>query len=204
MAFSDLCGRALVSRPSRNSSGQLPALTSLRGIAAMWVVLYHYSAQCFPTLDATGYTHLIHKGYLAVDLFFMLSGFVMTHVYHRAFSKTVTQQHYWKFIVARIARVYPLHILVLLLFVVTAVTFHLAGGIALNHQDDIPMRGPESVLAFVANVFMLQGLDAGQLSWLFQGQLIPRRLQPISMVQWWLDTLGIHRPTLFDGRRTQV
>jgi peptidoglycan/LPS O-acetylase OafA/YrhL len=165
MAICNSDDRALPSRPSPNSSGQLPALTSLRGIAAMWVVLYHYSAQCFPNLDTTEYTHLIHKGYLAVDLFFMLSGFVMTHVYHRAFSETVTQQHYWRFIVARIARVYPLHILVLLLFVVTAVTFHLAGGVSPNRLDEIPMRGPESVSAFVANVFMLQGLDAGQLSW---------------------------------------
>ena len=130
----------------------------------MWVVLYHYSAQCFPNLDPAQYTHLFHKGYLAVDLFFMLSGFVMTHVYHRAFSETVTSQPYWNFIFARIARVYPLHILVLLLFVATAVGFHLATG-ASPSLDDVPLRGPESVTAFVANVFMLQGLKAGQLSW---------------------------------------
>jgi peptidoglycan/LPS O-acetylase OafA/YrhL len=161
MAFSNSDNRAR--RPSPIKSAQLPALTALRGIAAMWVVLYHYSAQCFPNLDPGRYTHLFHKGYLAVDLFFMLSGFVMTHVYHRAFSETVTPQHYWKFIFARIARVYPLHILVLLLFVATAVGFHLAG--ASPNLDDIPLSGSESVTAFVANVFMLQGLDAGQLSW---------------------------------------
>lgn len=162
MAFSNSDNRAR--QPSPIQSLQLPALTALRGVAAMWVVLYHYSAQCFPNLDPAQYTHLFHKGYLAVDLFFMLSGFVMTHVYHRAFSDTVTPQHYWKFIFARIARVYPLHILVLLLFVVTAVGFHLAAGASPN-LDAIPLRGSELVTAFVANVFMLQGLDAGQLSW---------------------------------------
>jgi peptidoglycan/LPS O-acetylase OafA/YrhL len=164
MAFSNSDDRALPRRSSAIQSCQLPALTSLRGIAAMWVVLYHYSAQCFPNLDPAGYTHLFHKGYLAVDLFFMLSGFVMTHVYHRAFSETVTPRHYWKFIFARIARVYPLHILVLLLFVATAVGFRLTTGGPTN-LGDIPLRGSESVTAFVANIFMLQGLNAGQLSW---------------------------------------
>lgn len=164
MAFSSSDNSARSSRNRADSKAQLPALTSLRGIAALWVVLYHYSVQCFPNLDATQYTHLIHKGYLAVDMFFMLSGFVMTHVYHRAFSDSVSH-HYRSFIVARIARVYPLHLLVLLLFVTTAIVAHFAAGASLIRLDDIPLRGSESVAAFVANLFMLQGLNAGQLSW---------------------------------------
>ena len=145
------------------SKKQLPSLTALRGIAAFWVVLYHYSVQSFPTLDATPYTYLVHKGYLAVDVFFMLSGFVMTHVYHQAFSESVTE-HYRSFIVARIARIYPLHVLILLLFVATAVATQFAtDGSSAFHE--VPVRGPRSVGAFVANIFMLQGLDAGKLSW---------------------------------------
>jgi peptidoglycan/LPS O-acetylase OafA/YrhL len=142
---------------------QLPSLTALRGIAALWVVLYHYSVQLFPTLDVTPYTHLVGKGYLAVDMFFMLSGFVMTHVYHQVFSKGV-MEHYRSFIVARIARIYPLHVLVLLLFVATAVAtqFSASGSNALHA---VPLRGPRSVGALVANIFMVQGLDAGKLSW---------------------------------------
>jgi peptidoglycan/LPS O-acetylase OafA/YrhL len=146
-------------------AGQLPSLTSLRGLAALWVVLYHFSVQCFPNLDATPYTHIIHKGYLAVDLFFMLSGFVMTHVYHRAFSESVTR-HYRGFLVARIARIYPLHVLILLLFVATAVASQwTVGSTTVGSIRDIPLQGSESVSAFVANLFMLQGLDAGKLSW---------------------------------------
>jgi peptidoglycan/LPS O-acetylase OafA/YrhL len=164
MASSSSDNHARSRRNPADSNVQLPALTSLRGIAALWVVLYHYSVQCFPNLDATQYTHLIHKGYLAVDMFFMLSGFVMTHVYHRAFSESVTH-HYRSFIVARIARVYPLHVLVLLLFVTTAITTHFAAGASLARLDDVPLRGSESVTAFAANLLMLQGLNASQLSW---------------------------------------
>jgi peptidoglycan/LPS O-acetylase OafA/YrhL len=164
MAFSSSDNHAGVCRNPADTNVQLPALTSLRGIAALWVVLYHYSVQCFPNLDATQYTHLVHKGYLAVDMFFMLSGFVMTHVYHRAFSESITQ-NYRSFIVARVARVYPLHVLILLLFVTTAIAAHFATGGPLSGLDDIPMRGSESVTAFAANLFMLQGLNASQLSW---------------------------------------
>ncbi len=49
--------------------------------------------------------NLIAKSYLAVDLFFLLSGFVMTHVYYRAFTESITQ-HYRNFLVGRTARLY--------------------------------------------------------------------------------------------------
>ncbi|MBV8510859.1 MAG: acyltransferase [Xanthobacteraceae bacterium] len=157
--------RAHAAQVSGPSKQQLPCLTALRGLAALWVVIYHYSVQCFPNLDVRPHTYLIHKGYLAVDMFFMLSGFVLAHVYHRPFSESVTGRNYWKFIAARIARIYPLHLLVLLLFVATALTSHLMSGEASHVVRDVPLQGPQSVEAFFANLLMLQGLRAGTLSW---------------------------------------
>jgi peptidoglycan/LPS O-acetylase OafA/YrhL len=157
--------RAHSAQVSGSSKEQLPCLTALRGIAALWVVIYHYSVQCFPNLDVRPHTYLIHKGYLAVDMFFMLSGFVLAHVYHRPFSESVTGRNYWKFIAARIARIYPLHLLVLLLFVATALTSHLMSGETSRVVRDVPLQGPQSVEAFFANLLMLQGLRAGTLSW---------------------------------------
>jgi peptidoglycan/LPS O-acetylase OafA/YrhL len=157
--------RAHAAQVSGSSKQQLPCLTALRGLAALWVVIYHYSVQCFPNLDVRPHTYLIHKGYLAVDMFFMLSGFVLAHVYHRPFSESVTGRSYWKFIAARIARIYPLHLLVLLLFVATALTSHLMSGEASHVVRDVPLQGPQSVEAFFANLLMLQGLRAGTLSW---------------------------------------
>ncbi len=159
-----MSGSSNLSQNSYTSNTQLPSLTPLRGIAALWVVLYHYSVQCLPNLDATAYTHLIHKGYLAVDMFFMLSGFVMTHVYHRAFLANISG-HYRSFLTARIARIYPLHVLILLLFVATAAASKLADHSTVSTLPHIPLQGAGSVSAFVANVFMVQGLDAGDLSW---------------------------------------
>jgi peptidoglycan/LPS O-acetylase OafA/YrhL len=157
-----LSSRSTANKPQQ--AAQLPSLTSLRGLAALWVVLYHYTALDFPRLDITPHSHLIGKGYLAVDLFFMLSGFVMTHVYHRAFCDSVAQ-NYRSFLAARVARLYPLHLATLLLFVITAlaaasVTYLAGGGLA-----PVPLYGTHSFVAFIANLFMLQGLHADTLSW---------------------------------------
>jgi peptidoglycan/LPS O-acetylase OafA/YrhL len=143
---------------------QLPSLTSLRGIAALWVVLYHYVVVYFSQLNPSHYTHFVEKGYLAVDLFFMLSGFVLTHVYRRAFAEGITK-HYLRFLLSRVARLYPLHIMVLLLFVATALTSRLLEYAATGTFETIPLHGPRSLAAPLANLLMLQGLEAGQLSW---------------------------------------
>jgi peptidoglycan/LPS O-acetylase OafA/YrhL len=144
---------------------QLPSLTSFRGIAALWVVLYHYTAVYFYQLNPSNYTHLVEKGYLAVDLFFMLSGFVLTHVYGREFSSPGIAQSYRRFLLARVARLYPLHIVILLLFVATAFTSQLMVFAATGRFQNVPLQGPQSLTAFIANLFMLQGLEASRLSW---------------------------------------
>ena len=148
------------------ASDQLPSLTPLRGVAAIWVVLYHYcgTAQFLPNLDVTPHSYVISKGYLAVDMFFILSGFVMAHVYRRAFSEGVGE-HYRGFLVARIARLYPLHIFILALFVLAATASQFMTGLATGSFESIPLTGPRSWGAILANIFMLQGLAAERLSW---------------------------------------
>lgn len=136
----------------------LPSLTPLRGLAALWVILYHFTWQYFPQLDSTAFTQAVAKGYLAVDLFFLLSGFVLTHVYFAAFRDGPTGGGYRAFLAARVARVYPLHLFVLAAFV--GAEFLFAHGRAV-----MPLDGPLSVTALFANLFMLQGLDALRLSW---------------------------------------
>jgi peptidoglycan/LPS O-acetylase OafA/YrhL len=157
--------RSTSSRPQPAIS-QLPSLTSLRGLAALWVVLFHYTALYFPRLDITGHSSLIGKGYLAVDLFFMLSGLVMTHVYCRAFCDSV-KDNYRRFMVARIARLYPLHIVVLLLFVAAALLVQFIAYAKTGAAEGIPLTGTRSLAAAAANLFMLQGLSAEHLSWNF-------------------------------------
>jgi peptidoglycan/LPS O-acetylase OafA/YrhL len=79
-------------------------LTALRFFAAAWVVLFHY----WPHLQGAAALEVVNKGYLGVELFFTLSGFILCHVYRTA----VEEQRfsYGAFLWARLARVYPLHL----------------------------------------------------------------------------------------------
>lgn len=83
---------------------QIKPLTSLRFFAALWVVLYTYIHE----LQGAVSVPLLDKGYLGVDLFFILSGFILSYVYLEAFGEK--RFDYGTFVVHRLARVYPLHI----------------------------------------------------------------------------------------------
>ena len=85
----------------------LRALTTLRFFAALWVVLY----TAWPHLDV-GFTPVaVSKGYLGVETFFVLSGFILSHVYLEAAGEK--RFRYGGFLWARLARVYPLHLVTL-------------------------------------------------------------------------------------------
>jgi len=109
----------------------LRPLTALRFMAALWVVLYTF----WPNLDVSFMPNLAAKGYLGVELFFVLSGFILSHVYLHAFAEK--RFSYRGFLWARIARVYPLHV------------FTLLGVMALG----------------LAAVFVGMSIDASVLSW---------------------------------------
>lgn len=105
--------------------GELRALTGLRGLAAWWVVLYHLRSGLGGQLPADVIA-AFGQGYLAVDLFFMLSGFVLWLNYgerlHRGGAGKVAT-FWWR----RLARIWPLHAVILAAFVALALLFTATG-----------------------------------------------------------------------------
>jgi len=87
----------------------LPALTSVRFLLALGVVLFHYQLQ-WPW-DSMVSTGILNRARLGVDAFFILSGFVLTHAYRQALDEQ--RLDYRRFLAARFARVYPAHVAVL-------------------------------------------------------------------------------------------
>lgn len=82
-----------------------PALTGVRGVASLWVFLFHaFQNSNIPLID---------KGDLGVDLFFILSGFIIAHIHARDFRDTISWINFKKFMTLRVARIYPLHLLTL-------------------------------------------------------------------------------------------
>jgi peptidoglycan/LPS O-acetylase OafA/YrhL len=93
---------------------KIPGLTGLRGIGAIMVMLYH--------LNGTSTLPVIRDGYAGVDLFFILSGFVLSHAYRSDF-RVFSGEAYARFLVARVARIYPLHLAVLAALAVFVAAF---------------------------------------------------------------------------------
>lgn len=85
---------------------KIDALTGLRAVAALIVFLYHWGMY-----SGTGF---FGWGFAGVSLFFALSGFVLTVNYENAFSK-LTAAGYFRFMRARLARVWPIHMVGFLL-----------------------------------------------------------------------------------------
>lgn len=85
------------------------ALDSLRGVCAVLVVMFH-----MPVASHWRDWGLVQHGYLFVDYFFVLSGFVIAHAYAHRLKTTVDAG---RFMVRRLGRVWPLHALMLAAFV---------------------------------------------------------------------------------------
>ncbi len=98
----------------------LPALTGVRFFAAAAVLLFHYGAGFSDRIKAPSpLRHLLHNGFLGVSLFFVLSGFIIAYSHFtETMSPPVIRRFYW----ARIARIYPVYLLALLLALPTLTT----------------------------------------------------------------------------------
>ncbi len=122
-------------------------LTGLRGLGAIWVMSFHASVGASQIV-------IIDHGYLAVDLFFILSGFILSHA-HRDYAFTAAA--YATFIRDRVARLFPLHWAGLAL---TAVVLALTPAI----QQGMPNRF--GVVQLGLNLLLMQNwLYAGPTSW---------------------------------------
>jgi peptidoglycan/LPS O-acetylase OafA/YrhL len=88
---------------------RLDALTGLRFFAAINIVFFHFSnPQIFGFLAP-----VVNNGYIALGLFFLLSGFVLAYNYGgQAREGTLNKTRFWK---ARITRLYPVYLLSLLM-----------------------------------------------------------------------------------------
>lgn len=84
-------------------------LTVMRFLAASWVVVHHFGPGFSPTwrFGAFAASSFLERGSAGVGFFFVLSGFILAHAYSDGFAVK-------SFLVKRFARLYPVHVLALL------------------------------------------------------------------------------------------
>ena len=138
----------------RATSGNTPrfeALDGWRGICACVVILFHFHGHS--PLHEAG---LVRNGYLFVDFFFVLSGFVIAWNYEH---RLRTPAEVGRFLALRLGRVYPLHAFMLLCFVAYESLKLFAG------REDA-FTGGNTPASMVSNILLLQSMGLHeQLTW---------------------------------------
>lgn len=90
-------------------------LTGIRFVAAFWVLLYHLQDPLdrIGVMDIPVLSEVIRVGRLGVDLFFALSGFIITHTYLTRMGSRLAVASAANFWWLRLARIYPVHFVML-------------------------------------------------------------------------------------------
>lgn len=122
-------------------------LDGLRGVAAILVIIYHFG-EAFATSPVDQF---MNHGYLAVDFFFVLSGFVIGYAYDSRWKQAKTDRPLtpWSFMLRRLIRLQPM---VLLAVILGAVAFIIQGS---QQWDHTPVPLSAVILALLLGLFFI-------------------------------------------------
>ena len=155
----------------RKPSEKIAALAGARAFPPLMVVMFHFS-------EGHHYSHVrlldlfATRGYLWVEFFFVLSGFILTHVYWPRLKDLFSRAGYIAFLRARLIRLYPLHLFMLLWILAMVVALRLLaahGGYlsifdAKYHQD-VSVKGFWLSVALVHAWNTMNTLTWNGVSW---------------------------------------
>jgi peptidoglycan/LPS O-acetylase OafA/YrhL len=151
---------------------ELRALTSARGLAAWLVVFFHIRRSIDGLPDVV--MAIFQKGYLAVDFFFLLSGFVIWLSYsERLRAGGLAEMP--AFLKRRIARIWPLHIFMLGFAVLMALAMLATG----RHSDAFPFAELPFHVALIQNWGFTHSLSWNDPAWSISCELDAYLLFPL-------------------------
>jgi len=143
---------------------QIAPLTSARAFAIFWVVMYHYHTFMTPIADENILHQILKYGIICLDFFFVLSGFILAHIYRSSFNTNkLVKKNIIKFYLYRLSRIYPLHLTVLF-----TILFMQMSGLIININEEfarelpmLPKNEGDSLLNFFMQIFMVHGWGYG-------------------------------------------
>ncbi|MCX5744225.1 MAG: acyltransferase, partial [Proteobacteria bacterium] len=131
----------------------LDALTGMRGVASLWVLVFHLR----PWLGLVGAAdRFAQAGYLAVDVFFVLSGFVLAYQYRGLGTRPRAWLAFWW---RRVARIAPLHVAITLALVAVVVARGWWG------QPEYTVRGLLAQLTFTQTWSAIDATSWNEPAW---------------------------------------
>ena len=148
---------------TKDSKPHYALLDGLRGVAALLVVWYHIF-EGFQFAGNKPVIDFINHGYLAVDFFFILSGFVVGYAYDNRWGKTLTLGGFFR---RRLIRLQPM---VIMGAVIGAVSFLLSG---MERWDGTHATLWLTFLAFVCGCLMLPALPGMPREVRGNGEMFP-------------------------------
>ena len=139
---------------------RLHELDGLRGLLALYVAVYHLSAPLSqPGMALAWLRPLLEPAWFAVDMFFVMSGFVMAHVHGAEFGAGYSSPALRRFFVARVARLYPVHLFALVVMAMGILPF------VLHRPEFTQPEGRFAWTAGLASLLMLHGPWIAQRTW---------------------------------------
>ena len=139
---------------------RMEALDGLRGILALHVVVFHLLGPLPGAASSVErYAPILLQAWFPVDVFFVMSGFVMSYVYGATFAKEVTGRDYYLFFAARVARLYPVHLFALAILALGTLPF------VYRQPDFLSPEGRYAWTAGLASLFMLHSPWIDHRTW---------------------------------------
>lgn len=139
--------------------GKLDALTGVRIVAALWVLSLHLSDVTFSLVPGLAFLQpLFSRGGLGVDLFFALSGFILSYNYLERLGTGLSAREYFRFLRLRLARIYPVHFVTLNSFALLSL---IATAVGVGFNESIRT----SPVSYLENLLLIQTWFGQVYSW---------------------------------------
>ncbi len=123
-----ILSRKDMSRAFSDTKPHYEILDALRGVAALMVVWYHI-CEGYSFAGRASIIQRLNHGYLAVDFFFILSGFVLSYAYDDRWRKGFTVKNFFK------RRLIRLHPMVIMGALIGAAAFLVQGSVQWNGTE---------------------------------------------------------------------
>jgi peptidoglycan/LPS O-acetylase OafA/YrhL len=147
-------------------AGAIGALAGARAFPPLMIILYHFS-EGHHYSGVHWFDRIVTRGYLWVEFFFALSGFILTYAYRARRDELLTWRGYGAFLRARLIRLYPLHLFMLLWILGLVVVLRaLAAQGGYVSIFDLPWHQDVSLKGFLLSLALAQGWHTmDRLTW---------------------------------------